>query len=66
MRERKSKSTISEHLKNVFEEGELQRDSVVRNFRTTASDGKNYDVVYYNLDVILSVAPVRVIRIMEQ
>lgn len=51
----KSKSTISEHLKNVFEEGELQRDSVVRNFRTTASDGKNYDVVYYNLDVILSV-----------
>lgn len=53
----KSKSTISEHLKNVFEEGELQRDSVVRNFRTTASDGKNYDVVYYNLDVIISVAP---------
>lgn len=51
----KTKSTISEHLKNIFEEGELQRDSVVRNFRTTALDGKNYDVTYYNLDVIISV-----------
>lgn len=51
----KSKATISEHIKHVFEEGELVEDSVVRNFRTTAKDGKNYDVRYYNLDVIISV-----------
>lgn len=51
----KSKSTISEHIKNIFEEGELNIDSVVRNFRTTASDGKEYDTNYYNLDVITSV-----------
>ena len=51
----KSKSTISEHIKNVFEEGELDEFSVVRKFRTTAEDGKNYDTNYYNLDVIISV-----------
>lgn len=51
----KSKATISEHIKNVFEEGELNENSVVRNFRTTASDGKSYEVNYYNLDVIISV-----------
>lgn len=51
----KSKATISEHIKNVFEEGELDKDSVVRNFRTTASDGKSYATNYYNLDVIISV-----------
>lgn len=51
----KSKATVSEHIKNLFEEGELEKDSVVRNFRTTASDGKNYDVNHYNLDVIISV-----------
>lgn len=51
----KSKATISEHIKNVFDEGELVENSVVRKFRTTASDGKNYDVNYYNLDVIISV-----------
>lgn len=51
----KSKSTISEHIKNIFEEGELDEISVVRNFRTTAVDGKNYDTNYYNLDVIISV-----------
>ncbi len=51
----KSKATISEHIKNVFEEGELDENSVVRNFRTTAVDGKNYDTRYYNLDVIISV-----------
>ena len=38
----KSKATISEHIKNVFEEGELQEKAVVRKFRTTAADGKNY------------------------
>jgi len=51
----KSKATISEHIKNIFEEGELMENSVVRNFRTTATDGKLYDVNYYNLDVIISV-----------
>ena len=51
----KSKSTISEHIKNIFVEGELIENSVVRNFRTTAEDGKNYDVNFYNLDVIISV-----------
>ncbi|NTU57385.1 MAG: virulence RhuM family protein [Chlorobiaceae bacterium] len=51
----KSKPTISEHIKHIFDEGELVETSVVRNFRTTASDGKAYDVRYYNLDVIISV-----------
>jgi len=50
----KAKATISEHLKNVFEEGELEESSVVRKFRTTASDGKSYDTTFYNLDVIIS------------
>ena len=51
----RDKSTISRHIKNVFTEGELQRDSVVANFATTAADGKIYQVDYYNLDVIISV-----------
>lgn len=51
----KAKSTISEHIKHIFEEGELQQDSVVRKIRTTAADGKPYDTMYYNLDVIISV-----------
>jgi len=51
----RDKSTISRHIKNVFEEGELERDSVVANFATTAADGKTYQVDYYNLDVIISV-----------
>lgn len=49
------KSTISEHIKNVFKEGELVEHSVVRKLRTTASDGKNYDTSFYNLDMIISV-----------
>lgn len=49
-----SKSNISEHIKHIFEEGELDEESVVRKFRTTASDGKNYSVIHYNLDMILS------------
>lgn len=49
-----SKSNVSEHIKHIFEEGELDRDSVVRKFRTTAADGKNYEVIYYNLDMIIS------------
>ncbi|MGJ1229083.1 virulence RhuM family protein [Sphingobacterium siyangense] len=51
----KSKATISEHIKHIFEEGELEEISVVRKFRTTATDGKNYEMTYYNLDVIISV-----------
>ena len=51
----KSKKTISEHIRNIFTEGELDELAVVRNFRTTAADGKHYDVQYYNLDVIISV-----------
>jgi hypothetical protein len=47
--------TISEHLKNIFLDGELQHDSVVRNFRNTASDGKLYNTRFYNLDTIISV-----------
>lgn len=49
-----SKSNVSEHIKHIFEEGELDEESVVRKFRTTASDGKNYSVIHYNLDMILS------------
>jgi len=51
----RDKSTISRHIRNVFDEGELVRDSVVANFATTAVDGKMYRVDYYNLDVIISV-----------
>ena len=51
----RSKSTISRHIKNIFEERELEKNSVVANFATTASDGKTYQVDYYNLDVIISV-----------
>ena len=51
----KDKRTISEHINNIFKEGELKENSVVRNFRTTATDGKSYDVNYYSLDVIISV-----------
>ena len=49
-----SKSNISEHIKNIFEEGELSRDSVVRKFRTTATDGKDYMVSFYNPDMIIA------------
>ena len=51
----RDKSTISRHIKNIFEESELQRNSVVAKFATTASDGKTYQVDHYNLDVIISV-----------
>ena len=50
-----SKSSISEHIKNIFSEDELDANSVVRKIRTTAADGKNYLVSYYSLDVILAV-----------
>ena len=51
----KTVPTINEHIKNVFLEGELAENSVIRKFRITAADGKNYETNYYNLDVIISV-----------
>ncbi|HEX3045928.1 MAG TPA: virulence RhuM family protein [Bacillota bacterium] len=51
----KGRTTITEHIQNVFNEGELAEESVCRNFRHTADDGKTYDTKYYNLDVIISV-----------
>jgi hypothetical protein len=51
----RNKSTISRHIKNIFCVGEPDSNSVVANFATTAADGKTYNVVYYNLDVVISV-----------
>ena len=50
-----TKNNISMHLKNIFDEGELEKDSVVKKFLTTASDGKKYNVLHYNLDAIIAV-----------
>ena len=50
----KAKGTISEHIKHIFEDGELEEISVVRLFRTTATDGKIYEVSHYNLDMVLA------------
>jgi len=50
-----TKQNVSLHTKNIFEEGELNRDSVVKEFLTTAADGKSYKTLYYNLDMIISV-----------
>jgi hypothetical protein len=47
--------TVNEHLKNIFNSSELDENSVIRNFRTTATDGKKYNTKYYNLDAILSI-----------
>lgn len=49
-----SKANVSEHIKNIYEEGELRENTVVRKFRTTAQDGKTYNVAHYNLDMIIS------------
>lgn len=49
-----SKANVSGHIKNIFEEGELEEDAVVRKIRTTAADGKSYVVNHYNLDLIIS------------
>ena len=51
----KGRSTIAEHLQNIFQTGELDQNSVCRKFRQTAADGKNYEVQFYNLDAIISV-----------
>jgi hypothetical protein len=50
----KAKGTISEHIRHIFEDGEQDEDSVVRFFRTTAADGKQYEVAHYNLDMVLA------------
>ena len=49
-----SKANVSEHIKHIFEDAELDKESVVRKFRTTAADGKSYNVTFYNLDMIIS------------
>ena len=51
----KNVRTISEHIANIFDEGELTKDSVIRKFRITAADAKSYNANHYNLDVIISV-----------
>lgn len=50
-----SKQTISHHILNILKEGELPQNSVVKNYMTTASDGKQYDVIYYSLEMILAI-----------
>ena len=50
-----SKSNISEHIKHIFEEGELDELATVRKFRTVASNGKTYNMNYYNLDMIVAI-----------
>ena len=50
----KAKGTISEHIKHIFEDEELDKKAVVRLFRTTALDGKQYDVAHYNLDMVIA------------
>lgn len=51
----KNVRTVSEHITHIFDEGELIENSVIRNFRITAADGKSYDTKHYNLDVVISV-----------
>lgn len=51
----KGRSTIAEHLQNIFQSGELKEESVCRKIRQTATDGKNYNVKFYNLDAVISV-----------
>src|SRR5215203_3747972 len=50
-----TKQNISLHIKNIFEEGELSESEVVKEYLTTASDGKNYRTLHFNLDVIISI-----------
>ena len=51
----RDRSVIGKHVRNIFKEGELEKESVWAKFAYTASDGKVYNVDYYNLDVIISV-----------
>ena len=50
-----TKQNIGQHLKNIFEDGELTQESVVKNFFTTASDGKDYQVTFYSLEMVLAI-----------
>ncbi|WP_209390137.1 virulence RhuM family protein [Chryseobacterium sp. RR2-3-20] len=50
-----SKQNIGQHINNILEDNELEANSVVKNYFTTASDGKNYDVTFYSLDMILAI-----------
>lgn len=50
-----SKQNISLHIQNIFEEGELEQNSVVKEYLTTATDGKNYSVAHYSLEMILAI-----------
>lgn len=51
-----TKQNVSLHIQNVFKEGELDEDLVVKDYLTTAADGKNYSTKYFNLEVIISVS----------
>lgn len=51
----KSRKTITEHISTIYSEKELEKDSVSRNFQLTAADGKSYNTIHYNLDMIISV-----------
>ena len=51
----KGRNTITEHLKHIFDEGELEENSVCRNFRHTGPEGKQYNTKFYDLDAIISV-----------
>ncbi len=51
----RERSVVTKHIRNIFEEGELVEQAVCANFARTAADGKTYQTVYYNLDVIISV-----------
>ena len=51
----KAKSTINEHIKNIFAEQEQNKNLVVRNYRTTAKDGKSYNINYYNLEMVIAI-----------
>ena len=62
----KGRSTIAEHLQTVFKEGELNEDSVCRNFRQTAADGKTYNTKFYNLDAIISVGSTQRVSIIAE
>ncbi len=50
-----SKQNVGQHIANILKEGELQEDSVVKNYFTTAADGKEYKVTFYSLEMILAI-----------
>ena len=62
----RDKSTISRHIKNIFAEGELERDSVVAKFATTAADGKTYQVEFYNKMMPIYVWAIKLCRVYSE